>query len=125
MENIMEQQTNLFSVGNAEQTGAQLRDAGIEMAVDHAESEAPGWAGLAYDFILAYARGKKWITCEEVRQAAAEMHAVPEPPDSRAWGGPMRRAAKAGYLHKTNMFKHHEDPKCHAGMAAMWEVAIW
>lgn len=74
--------------------GAQLRDEGIQRAVDHADREKPKWSDLAYQALLGM-RGE--FTSEDVR-IQAEYDGLPKPPDARAWGGVVKRALKAGHI---------------------------
>lgn len=74
------------------------RDDGMARAIEHAESDQPGWAGIALDFLRGYARMHVDFLAEDVVAAAAML--VPDPPDGRAWGYVFRRAAREGVIQK-------------------------
>lgn len=104
------QQMNLFS-------GEQLRDRGIKMAVDHANAVVESWSDIAYRFLLNYNPGVPFMG-EDVRNASFGI--VPEPPDLRAWGGTLRRAATAGIITRVG-YGNVKNPKAHAHPTTIWK----
>lgn len=78
---------------------AARRDAGIQRAADHAEREAPGWGEGAVAFVQWYARHNREFLAEDVIESYIRV-GLPEPPDGRAWGAVIRRAAKLGAIQK-------------------------
>lgn len=72
---------------------AEARDLGMQRAVDHANREEPEWSGQALGQLTAYANiiGRPFLI-EEAR-VWAEAHGLPNPPDARAWGAVVKRAA--------------------------------
>ena len=60
--------------------------------------------------------------CEDVR-VFAESNGLPKPPDSRAWGGVIKRAQRLGIVVPAGyaMTRH---PSCHAGVKTAWQFAI-
>lgn len=75
------------------------RDIGIQRATDHADQEHPRWADAAFDVLKsAVAIREQPFLAEDAIEAIG--HAVPEPPDGRAWGGVFQRAARAGVIRK-------------------------
>ena len=102
------------------------RDAGIEQAVTHAGQVDPDWAARAYAFLLVYINkcrmtGANTLTSEDVR-AYAHGLGLPVPPSSRAWGGPMLRARRAGLLVRHGITEAR-DPGCHMGIRNVWRIA--
>lgn len=100
----------------------RLTEDGIKRAVDHANLVQPDWSDDAYNFLLGYAERHETLTCEQVRIAAAGT--VSQPPRNQAWGGPVRRAAKAGLLAKQG-YAHAKDPKVHMSPVMVWRSRIY
>jgi hypothetical protein len=100
-------------------TGADLRDAGIATAEEHAEAVEPGWKDKAWaalqSFILHH---QEPFMAEDVRAAAD----VPPPPDPRAWGGVFQRAARAGLIIKAG-FGESRNRQAHCRPTALWRRA--
>lgn len=80
---------------NFDQARAQ-RDAGMQLAADHAASEDPGWADKAYDALVSYARAHRAFTSEEFRSGSG----VKSPTTPKALGPIFRRAARDGVIEK-------------------------
>jgi hypothetical protein len=101
----------------------RLRDDGIKRAVEHANKVAVNWSDRAHAhllfFLLPKSRGAEF-TCEQVREYA-EAHGIDKPPDKRAWGHVMKRAAREGYAVKNGKYVEATDPKVHCSPAAVWE----
>lgn len=72
------------------------RDEGMASVEAHANEEIPEWSEYAFVFLMHFARGHKEFRIEEVRTAAIGF--VPPPPDSRAWGPVVQRAAREGFI---------------------------
>ncbi len=81
----------------------QAAQSGMERAVEHADSVVPNWSERAMEALLEYARGWRdaWgdvgFLIEDVRAHATEL---PAPPDSRAWGAVVSKAARQGLIVK-------------------------
>lgn len=69
---------------------------------EKADSNSPGWSDKAYAFLCRYSRSHQSFLIEEVIHAAYGK--VPEPEDTRAWGGVTRRAKNAGEIKPTGRF---------------------
>ena len=97
----------------------QLRDAGMQRAVNHADAVSPKWGDKAFEAYCAYARriGRPFTT-EEVREAIG--HTLPEPPDKRSWGAVAVRAVRAGVIRRCD-FTSAKDPKVHCNMVSLWQ----
>lgn len=97
----------------------QLRDKGIEQAIDNAEATHDNWGDLAYSFLIGYAMLHTQFMAEDVRVSSIGI--VPEPPSKRAWGGVFVRAKKSGLI-KSVGFGCVKNPKAHRTPATVWEV---
>jgi hypothetical protein len=97
----------------------QLRDRGMERAVDHAEREVAGWKDAALEYVRLYALIHAEFICEDVRGFADRRGFAP-PPDGRAWGAVMMRAAKRGLVTKTDRVACAKDPKVHMNPSTVW-----
>jgi len=75
----------------------RLADAGIASSAAHAEREFPSWNDQAVDYVRRYALLHSSFLAEHVR-VFAELDGFPAPPEKRAWGNVMRRAAKEGIV---------------------------
>lgn len=60
------------------------------------------------------------FTTEMVREYAEQM-GLPDPPDKRAWGGVIRRAAMSGLMVKKG-WTTSRNPKVHCSPTSLWEV---
>lgn len=105
------------------ETARQLRDAGMQQAIDHADTEAPTWSERAFRFTKAFAIMNKRLTSEGVRQYA-ERCGLPKPPDGRAWGAVMIRAVRAGIIAKIG-YTTALDPKVHCNPVTLWQSSIY
>lgn len=105
-----------------ELTEAQKRDAAIAKAVDHANRMKPGWTVMALGYLMGYCRSHpgESFTCEDVRLRAVH-DGLGAPPDSRAWGGVFRIAAKSGLIRQVAMTKSRGR---HNGYATLWR-GLW
>lgn len=75
------------------------RDDGMQRAVEHADDVKPYWSDMAMTWVLVYRDMHAEFLAEDVR-AYAHAGGLPGPPDGRAWGAVIRRAAKAGHIVK-------------------------
>lgn len=94
------------------------RDEGISRAVDRAERAVSGWSDLAFEFIKLYAqqhKGARFIG-RDITQAA-KSYGLIEPPNEKAWGGPLQRAARAGVIRKIGA---EPDPNRHMALVPLW-----
>jgi len=115
----MNKQTNQLDwLGPEPEPAAQLRDVGMRRAADHANRAHGEWGEQAYGALrrfLAMLRPDEFTT-EDVREWS---DTIPEPPDRRAWGHVMMRAARAGEIRKVG-YRAHRDPSRHKGVSTVW-----
>jgi len=103
-------------------TGRELADAGMATAAAHADAVTGGqWSELAWDFLLAFTKTHSTFMAEDVRSAAALTGAVPAPPDQRAWGAIIQKAARANLIERIG-YAPMKSPNCHANPKSVWRV---
>lgn len=101
--------------------GAKLRDAGMQRAIDHADRVHGGtWAENAYSLLLSYASGRSEFLAEDYR-AAAIAAGLPTPPDLRAFGAVMVRAARSGVIRRIG-FGTVKNKRAHRSICTIWGV---
>ncbi len=122
---VMNQLSMLDKNGSVTQEALarQLRDDGMQRAADHAEAVEPTWNERAMEYTKLYARENRQLRCEMVR-IFAENDGFSKPPDKRAWGAVMMRAAKAGILTKL-CWTTASDPRVHKNPVSLWQSNIF
>lgn len=103
-------------------TGAQLRDAAMRRAVDHADETSPRWADVAFEHLRLFAMQHYTLTCEQVRQHA-EAKGFAKPPTRRAWGSIVSRAVRAGVITQ-GVYEKATDPLVHCRPIMRWRSLI-
>lgn len=103
-------------------TGEQLRNAGMQLAIEHAEAKDSKWPEKAYQVLMTYIKGNKNFMTEEFRDYALKI-GFTMPPHARAWGGIINRAAREGLIVKIAV-QAVKNPKAHCANAAVWETSI-
>lgn len=107
-------------------TGEELRDAGIQQAIDHAEEVEPGWKDQAYEHLERYINDYlprlrlDEFMAEEARLWSHEQ-GLSRPPTARAWGGVFLKASKRGLIQKIGT-RTVKNPAAHCANAAVWKV---
>ena len=76
------------------------RDVGIQRAVDHADDVDPTWSERAYAFLQKFLRNEPGAFLTEDVALGSLRDGLSPPPDGRAWGGVIQRAAKRGAIRK-------------------------
>jgi hypothetical protein len=99
----------------------ELRDRGIQQAVEHAEEITPNWKELALSFLETYAHSHFNFAGEDIRAAAEGI--VPTPPSLRAWGSVIKTAAMRGWIIQIGFHKC-DNPKAHRANAARWQSRL-
>lgn len=100
-----EEQLDLFATPQAR------RDDGMRRAEEHADRVTHAWSALAYGFVHQYVAGLSGadVFITEKLVEAARAAAIPDPPDARAWGSIINRAARNGLIVKSG---YAEDRFC-------------
>lgn len=95
---------------------------GMDRALSGAESVVPKWGETAYQFLVEYARRHQrfagWMC---VKSAALDPN-FPQPPNEKAWGGPIQKAARRGVIRRVGTT---EDPHRHANPVPLWESTVY
>jgi len=99
-------------------SGNDLRDRGMQQAVEHADKTSTGWSDVAYAFLVEYLATHREFMTEDARLASHGI--VPEPPSKRAWGSVIIRAAKSGLIKRIG-FRNVKNAKAHSTPAAVWQ----
>ena len=90
---------------------------GMERALDHADRVNSDWSSRAMECLREYARSHAYFMVEEVR-LLAHSSGLPKPPDPRAWGAVVTKAAKAGIITSDSLERSScrtgHGPSCHA-----------
>jgi len=97
-------------------TPAERRDDGMHRAVDHADAVVHSWSDRAGELLLEYAAQRGPWMVEDLREWA-RASGLPSPPDGRAWGAVVRRAARAGSIVRVGW---HEAKSSNLSMKGLW-----
>lgn len=102
--------------------GARLRDEGIAIAEAHAAAFVPEWASLAAGYLSAaiHSAALERFQTTDFRKWA-EARGLPKPPDPRAYGGVMKRAAHAGII-VADGYAPKGDSQAHCCPAVIWRA---
>ena len=99
--------------------GTQLRDKGINQAIDNADDTHERWSEKAYKFLINWIKTQYEFMTEDVRLASEKE--IPIPPSNRAWGGIILRASRAGLISRVG-FSNVKNAKAHRTPATVWRV---
>lgn len=103
-------------------TGSQLRDEGIQKALDNAEHHYAGWLKDALQFLIKAIKDMNYdFQMEQIRESSLGI--LPEPPHNRAWGGVAQAAQKAGLIIKVG-YREVKNPQAHKAIATVWRRKI-
>lgn len=100
--------------------GEIARDAAMSAAEDHANRVHGDWSARAYLMVTKYIRRGGLFMAEDVR-AWAEGEGLPPPPDPRAWGAVIMRAAKEGLIKRIG-YEPSRNRQAHLRPTAVWQV---
>lgn len=103
-------------------SGNELKEKGIELAVDHAEQINPCWKEKAFEMFKEWLSG--WpsgymFLMEDARQSL-EVRGLPAPPSLRAYGRIIQMAKKEGLIVHAG-YKQVSNPRAHQANASLWE----
>ncbi len=95
-----------------------LRDRGMRRSRDNADDKVDGWSETAFLFLKEYIQTQdKPFMAEDVR--TSDQCGVPNPPNKRAWGAILVRAAREGLIKRIG-FKETKNPWAHRTPASLW-----
>jgi hypothetical protein len=104
-------------------SGSALKDQGINRAIEHAESENPGWTDRTLVALREFcadlkAQGWKVFTLEEFRSTRFK-----DPPASHhAWGALASIAARRGIIKWAGEYRNAVSPRTHSHPVRVWET---
>jgi hypothetical protein len=101
-------------------TGEQLRDAGINQAINHANSVTDNWGDKAYTLFLQFIKEKDVFLCEDFRKWCEGK--IDTPPSLRSYGATIVRAKKAGQIISRGITQV-TNAKAHKANASLWSKA--
>jgi hypothetical protein len=101
---------------------SKARD-GMERALTHAEKDVPGWAGIAYSFLLTYARHHETFTAEQLTDDALNDPCFPRPETAKAFGTIFRKAMKANIIAKSGEFARRAQGN--GALQVVWKSRIY
>lgn len=101
-------------------TAEQLRDAGMALALEHADAKIPKWGDMCYELLKQYLviTSGTFLT-EYFRPWAESIKGLPAPPTPKAYGPVMNRAARAGII-KHLGYAPTSNPKGHKHPSSIW-----
>ena len=99
--------------------GEMLRNAGINQSLINANSKIDNWSGIAYQFLVDYAKSNDQYMAEDVRTASIDI--VPEPPSKRAWGAIFAKASRKKIIERVG-YGNVKNPKAHCTPATIWRT---
>lgn len=104
-------------------TGQELKQGGIQVAMDHANIRHEGWADDAHAALIKFlSLYNVPFLCETFRAYAEEFCGLPHPPSSRAYGGVMLRAKHLGLIEHAGITQV-KNPRAHMANASLWVKA--
>lgn len=101
---------------------ASLAQDGMDLALDNTEKVTPTWGDMAVDYIRRYAKRHPVFAGWMIVKAAACDPNFPAPESEKAWGQPIKRAAKAGIIKRDGYTK---DPNRHNNDIPKWKSLVY
>lgn len=96
-----------------------LRDKGIQQAINHADKVEEKWSEKAYNCLLRFIQWNDEFMTEDVREFASL--SLSEPPSNRSWGGIIVKAVKQGLIVRKG-FRNVSNAKAHSTPASVWKT---
>lgn len=109
------EQLNIFE----DPTGEELRDIGINKAVQHADEESDNWSKEAYRYLTIFTMHHEGEFMTENFREYCEKFKLPTPPSLRAYGSIMVKAANNGLIKKVG-YGNVINQKAHCTPATIW-----
>ena len=101
-------------------TGKELKQAGIQVAADHADQVHLGWQDEAFEALKQFLFwNNSPFMCETFRAFAEEECHLPPPPHARAYGAVMQRAKRERLIEHAGI-SQVKNPKAHCANAGLW-----
>ncbi len=100
--------------------GARRRDAGMALASEAQEHDAPGWAARAYAAIVVVASHQPTVHVDDVLRIFRE-----QPAHFNAWGAVWKRAIREGVISRTGMIRECRDRKKHRHLSPLYRSEIF
>ena len=105
-------------------SGKVLRDLGMQQAIDHADTDSPGWSERAYEALKEYLkRHSGEFMGEDVRLWAYQDYKLERADNHRAWGSVINRAARNGLIRKVGI-RQVANPVAHCANANVWSRGL-
>lgn len=101
---------------------AAAAELGIRRALDRAERAVPTWGDIALAFLRKYAEQHERFAGWMVVKSAALDPAFPKPPNDKAWGGPIKKAAHTKIIEFAGTTK---DPNRHCNRIPVWRSLVY
>lgn len=99
--------------------GRQLKEKGIQRAVDNAERVNPGWKEKCYELFKRFVVGQvKPFKVEAFREAVKEQ--LEEPPHLRAFAFVVVKAKKEGLIKHVG-YTQVDNPTSHRANCSLWQ----
>lgn len=122
-ERISDSAGNAF-VQNELFTAKDLKQAGIQVAADHADQVHPGWQDEAIKNLKVFLLwNNSPFMCETFRAFAEEECQLSPPPHARAYGAVMQRAKREGLIEHAGIGQV-SNPKAHMANASFWRKKV-
>jgi len=107
--------TGMWGVSATAPSGEELRDAGIEQALEDQEI----FSACVCDHVIRNMKGMH-VSGEDIRLSVEDK--CPSPRSPHAWGGVISAMVKRGVLQHTGLIKKLTDPRGHARRTTIWLV---
>lgn len=95
----------------------RLTDSAISSAIRHADMTVDKWQEIAYGHLLDFLSFNNGDFIAEQARTFAEKMGCPAPPDTRAWGGIIRKAKTNGVIICVGRVS---PPHVHGSLVSVW-----